>query len=106
MNTRIYLIRTNLKLSQKEFAEKIGLSPSTLCELENGKSTITERTILLICSTYNVNQEWLKTGNGDMFIKEDIKFNEFFSIYKDISPVLQDFLLDTAKKLLDIQDKI
>ena len=61
MNTRIYFIRNTLNLTQIEFAKKIGLSHGSLSEIENGKTSITERTILLICSTFNVNETWLRT---------------------------------------------
>ena len=41
-----------------------------------------------------------------MFINEDKKFNEFFEIYKNLTKPLQDFLIHTAKNLLDTQEKL
>lgn len=105
MNERITEIRNFLNLSQKDFAEKIGLKQGSLSDLETGRANITERIILLICSQFNVNEEWLRFGNGQMFQK-DKKQNEFFEIFDIINPVLQDFLIEVAKDLLDDQKKL
>ena len=105
MNTRIKELRTTLNLKQKEFGSQIGLR-SSISEMENGTAPITERTIIAICSKFNVNEEWLRTGKGEMFIKEDKKFTEFFEIFNKLSKPLQDFLIQTAKNLLDTQNKL
>lgn len=105
MNERITEIRNFLNLSQKDFAEKIGLKQGSLSDLETGRANITDRVILLICSQFNVNEEWLRFGNGQMFQK-DKKQNEFFEIFDNINPVLQDFLIEVAKDLLDTQKKL
>lgn len=105
MNERITEIRNFLNLSQKDFAEKIGLKQGSLSDLETGRANITDRIILLICSQFNVNEEWLRNGTGQMFQK-DKKQNEFFEIFDNINPVLQDFLIEVAKDLLDPQKKL
>lgn len=105
MNTRIKELRKKLNLSQREFGSQIGLR-SSISEIENNQAPITERTIIAICLKYNVNEEWLRTGNGEMFVNEDKKFKEFFEIYKSLSTPLQDFLIQTAKNLLDTQGKL
>lgn len=105
MNTRIKELRTILHLKQKEFGNAIGLR-SSMSDIELGKAPITERTIIAICSKFNVNEEWLRTGTGEIFVNEDRKFNEFFEIYKSLSKPLQDFLIQTAKNLLETQNKL
>lgn len=105
MNTRIKELRNYLKLSQREFGNAIGLR-SSISEIENGKAPITERTIIAICSKFNVNENWLKSGEGDMFVSIDTKFNEFYSIYKKLSKPLQDFLIQSAKNLLNAQNNL
>lgn len=45
-------------------------------------------------------------GTGEMFIKEDKLYKEFFEIYKTLSPACQEFLLKTAKHLLELQNKL
>lgn len=105
MNSRIKKLRNFLGLTQLEFASKIGLK-SSISEIENNKAPITERTIISICSVFNVNENWLRTGEGNMFNTIDKNYQEFFSIFKNLSPVLQDFLIKVAKNLLDTQSKL
>ena len=105
MNSRIKKLRNSLGLTQLDFASKIGLK-SSISEIENGKAPITDRTIISICSVFNVNENWLRTGQGEMFNVLQKNYNEFFSIFKNLKPVLQDFLIKIAKDLLDTQNKL
>ena len=106
MNTRILEVRKYLKLTQEQFATTIGLKRSSLSEIETGNSPVTLRTIIAICSKFNVNEHWLKYGEGNMFNITDKNYKEFFNIYNNLNPVLQDFLISSAKSLLDAQSKL
>ena len=55
--------------SQESFGKRIGVSKFTISNYENGKQTITDRAISDICREYAVNEEWLRTGEGDMFVE-------------------------------------
>lgn len=79
---------------------------SSISEIESGKAPITERTIISICAQFNVNEEWLRTGKGDMFIIKDKKFEELYEVYTKLNPSLQDYILNTIKSLLDTQNKL
>ncbi|WP_133964633.1 helix-turn-helix domain-containing protein [Eubacterium limosum] len=68
LNKRIYELRTALDLSQESFGTKIGVTRSAVSNYESGGRNITDRTILIICREFNVNEEWLKEGKGDMFV--------------------------------------
>ena len=59
----------------EQFGEKIGMKKNTISQLESGKNNITESTIKLICSVFNVNEDWFRTGNGEMF-KETNRKNQ------------------------------
>lgn len=76
MNTRIRELRKSLKLTQQEFGNKIGLSKASIGNIENGIINLTDRNVSLICSTYNVNENWLRNGEGEMFnpMSEDEEF--------------------------------
>ena len=106
MNTRIKELRKMLKLSQREFGKIIGIRGSTESDIENGRCGISERIIIAICAKFNVNENWIRTGEGNVFIEEDKKFNEFFELYKNLSKPLQDFLIQVTRDLLDTQDKL
>lgn len=62
MNLRLKEIRTNLGLKQSEFASKLNLSTSAICDYEKGRRRITERTLNDICSKFNVNKDWFESG--------------------------------------------
>lgn len=106
MNNRIRELRKALDLSQKEFAEKIGLKQNAISYMEKNGFTITEQNIKVICSQFNVNENWLRTGSGKMFLENEKKQKEFFDIFDELSPALQDYLIKTAKDLLDTQSKM
>ncbi|MEY8330901.1 helix-turn-helix transcriptional regulator [Lachnospiraceae bacterium 48-33] len=103
MNSRIRELRKTLNLSQKDFAEKIGLKQNAISYMEKKGSTVTEQNIKTICSQFNVNENWLRTGQGEIFFEYDKKQKEFFAIFDSLSPVLQNYLIKTAKDLLDTQ---
>lgn len=106
MYTRIKEIRKSLKISQVEFGKQIGLTQSTINEIEHNRCKLNDRHIISICARFNVNENWLRTGAGEMFNIIDKKYQEFFSIFNNLSPVLQDFLYQTALNLLDTQSKL
>ena len=66
---RIRLLRKNeLKMTQDDFASKIDISRSNIGNIEIGRIAVTERIIASICREFSVNEEWLRTGNGEMFV--------------------------------------
>ena len=73
MNTRIKEIRNALKLTQTQFGEQIGFSRPMVANLEGeGRAEIKDHTIHLICRVYSVNEDWLRTGEGEMFVVSPI----------------------------------
>lgn len=67
MNSRLVQLRKALGMNQHDFSKSIAIGQSTLAMIESGKRTLNERHIKLICSTHNINEEWLRTGEGEMF---------------------------------------
>ena len=68
MNERIKSLRKSLSMTQEEFSKRIGLSRNFIAQVEIGTKTPSDRTISDICREFNANEEWLRTGNGEMFI--------------------------------------
>ena len=66
-NGRIKKLRKALDLTQQEFADKLGIKRNTVATYESGKSKPSDAAVVLLCKTFNVNEEWLRTGEGDMF---------------------------------------
>lgn len=69
ITNRVILLRKTLKLSQKSLGDAIGLSNSGISNIENGIRNVTDQHIKLLVSTFNVNEQWLRTGEGEMFIQ-------------------------------------
>ncbi len=71
MQNRIKQVRKALNLNQAEFGERIGVKQSTVTAYECGNRTPLDAVIAMICKTFNVNETWLRTGEGEMFAPVD-----------------------------------
>lgn len=68
MNERIKELRKSLGITQQEFADKLGLKRNTIATYEIGKAVPSDRVVSDLCNKYNVNEKWLRTGEGKKFI--------------------------------------
>ncbi|MBS5879211.1 MAG: helix-turn-helix transcriptional regulator [Clostridium sp.] len=68
MKERIKELRKALGLTQQKFGERIGIKQNSVAQIEIGRNT-SDQTILAICREYNVNETWLRTGEGEMFVQ-------------------------------------
>lgn len=76
MKDRIKKIRKEAGLTQKEFAERLGIKQNTVATYEMGRIGISDAIIISICREFNINEEWLRTGTGEM--KGDNNLEERF----------------------------
>ncbi|MDR1300864.1 MAG: helix-turn-helix transcriptional regulator [Treponema sp.] len=106
VNRRIKQVRETLKLSQVQFSRVISLSSGYLAGVEVEKRKANDRIIKLICSSFNVNDIWLKTGEGEMFnLNPDEECTKLVSLYKELDPKFQDYILKQIDLLLIMQDQ-
>lgn len=68
MNERIKQLRKALGFSQEKFGELLGISKSGVSDIESGRRNVTEQHIIML-KNQNVNENWLRTGEGEMFIE-------------------------------------
>jgi transcriptional regulator with XRE-family HTH domain len=73
VNERLALVRMTLKLTQRKLAEKISVTTGFIASMEIGDRKVNPRIMKLISSTYNVNLQWLETGEGEMFYTDTEK---------------------------------
>lgn len=66
LNIRIKEIRDFLDLTQEEFGKRIGSARNTIANYENGNRNPSNSVLLSICREFNVNENWLRTGEGEM----------------------------------------
>ena len=67
MQQRFKQLRKALGMSQEEFANKLGLTRGAITNIEFGKTEAKPLFVSLVCNTFNVNETWLRTGEGEMF---------------------------------------
>lgn len=122
MNTRLKEIRKELKLTQAEFGEKLGITAAAISDIEKGRRNLTDRNINLICEKFCVREEWLRYGTGEPFIQQlpedefsrllseieesdDENFKVFVKMFVQLDEKSRKIVLDLARSLLENQKK-
>lgn len=121
---RVKMVRDKAQLTMEQFGNRIGgVSKSTISNIENDNRNLTEHMLKSICREFDVNEKWLKSGEGDMPRKlseeeevaalvsdllEDGRDNPYFGIileivqtYNELSPASQKVLQEVSKKLVE-----
>ena len=96
MKDRLKQLRKELGLTQREFSERIGIKPNTFSQYESGRNEPIDAVLRLICETFNVNEEWLRTGSGTMFVQRD----PFDEVYKMVNDMLWDESSELKRRLV------
>lgn len=104
MLKRLKQLRKLLGLTQQEFASAIGLKQGSYSMIENGATPLNAIHIKVICTTFNVNEEWLREGLEPIFnaFKEE---EEMARIYKKLNPASQKMALKIIRVLYDSQEE-
>lgn len=68
MKSRIKLIRDNADLTQDAFGKRIGSARNTIANYENGNRTPSNAVVTSICKEFGINEDWLRTGEGEMYL--------------------------------------
>lgn len=125
LNVRIRELRKSLGLSGEKFGERIGIKKNTLSAIETGRNNVTDQMFKSICREFNVNEDWLRTGQGEMFnelpeedevalivselLEEDNPFYQRIKnavkIYMSLSPQSQDVINDFVNQLFEHEKK-
>ena len=69
INSRIKEVRKAKVLSQAAFGAPFGANRDMINNVENGRAAVSDIMVASICRTYDVNEHWLRTGDGDMFVQ-------------------------------------
>ena len=88
MNTRIEQARKSLSMTRAAFGAEMGVSGDVINNLERGRVEAKEHMILLICQKFGINEEWLRTGKGEMFLPDGIE--------SDLAKLTVDLLTEPA----------
>ena len=106
METRIKELGKELGLTQQEFSDRIGVKRNTIAQYESGRNAPIDAVITLICREFNVNEEWLRNGKGEMFQPKS-RNEELFEFAVKVAEgppnTLQAQLLSVMARLTDDQ---
>lgn len=123
MKERMKKLRKTLDLTQQEFADRIGIKRNSYANYETGRNTPIDAIIVSICREFNVNEEWLRNGTGEMFLQSnrnadiarltkellseesDSFKNRFISMLANLSVTEWEFLEQKAKELAGVNDE-
>ena len=95
INQRVVKIRKKIGCTQGKFAEPLKISCSFQGGIEKNHRKINERLIKMICFTYGVSENWLKTGKGEMFDPEkDPRLERIIRNFNKLDGGLQDYVVE------------
>lgn len=105
MNSRIKQIRQhpNIDLSQEAFGKRLGITGAAISRLESGDRNITDQIMRAICREFNVSEDWMRTGKGEMFLElsEDA---EFVKLMVEIQVSNDDFIKSLLSSYWSLTD--
>ena len=104
MNARIKAIRKTVGLNQTEFGARIGVKQTTIAGYETGASTPMDAVISSICREFNVDERWLRTGEGEMFRARDRMDELMESVGRFFANETDEFRLRFAKMVFNWSD--
>lgn len=81
INDRFKQVRLLLHMSQEEFGKAIGLSKSGVSNIEKGERGLRDTYISAICTQFNIDSRWLRTGNGEPLLADSVTAYENFENY-------------------------
>ena len=105
MLQRLKQVRKALGYTQTEFAKFLGITQTSYSMIENGIRPLSNKYVRIICITFNVSEQYLVSGQGEMFASSPHK-KELLDLFSQLLPDTQDYLLIMAKELLKMQQKV
>lgn len=102
MGERIKELRKSLKMTQQEFADRLNIQRGSIASYETGRISPSNATISLICKELNVSEDWLRNGEGDMFIPitRDEEIASFIgSVQADVDDTFKKRFISALAKL-------
>lgn len=111
IHERLEHIRKSEKLSRTKFGRKLGKSEDAIYNLERARASISDEFIELVCTTFNINKDWLVNGSGEMYdiSPESLKLSGAFDKIldsKDLSVLVSQILTLSDEKIKVLSDLV
>ncbi|MGE6515161.1 helix-turn-helix transcriptional regulator [Lysinibacillus sphaericus] len=103
MNTRIKEVRLHTSLSQEDFGYRLSVTRNVIASYELSRVEPTELFIKHLCREFNVNEEWLQTGKGKMFLEKTVD-EEFSEILGEILVTGNERTMSILKEISKLED--
>ena len=104
MNERVKELRKALGLTLDKFGERLGVTKQTVSRIENGINNVTDQMFKSICREFNVNENWLRTGEGEMFVQKT-RDEEIASFINGIDGCTDSFKSRFIKMLASLDER-
>lgn len=98
MKEQLKKLRKHLDMTQQAFADKIGMKQNTIAQYEMGRTVPSNAIVFSICREFGVNENWLRTGDGEMF--EELTEQQKLMKYTDLLLKDKDSAIATAIQTL------
>lgn len=98
-------MRKAVHLTQQEFADRIGIRQNSIALIESGKRNTSNQVILTICREFNVNETWLRTGEGEMFLRRSRRDEIDDAVERLMSGETADFKCRFVAALASLDEK-
>lgn len=105
LKDRIKQIRKTIGLNQSDFGKQIGVKGNTIGNYEIGLRTPSDAVILSICREFNVSEQWLRNGEGDMFVSVSKKQEIAAFAGRIMSGTPDDFRLRFVAALAELSEE-
>lgn len=113
LGERIKKVRKDKDFTQQQFAERLGMKRNSIAQVEGGRAT-SDQTIFAICREFNVNERWLRTGEGGVYVESEIFSLDQYAkergateldlavakVYFDLPPAIRTEMLEKLKRLM------
>ena len=104
INQRVKKVRLELGMSQAKFAKALAISNGYIAGIELEHNRVNDRVVKLMGFVLNVNEQWLRTGEGCMFDEEPDPLTELASsTFRELKPIYQEYIIKQMEQLLQIQ---
>lgn len=102
MCERFKQIRQAVGVKQAKFAKDLAISVGHASDIANKRKNVSDRIVEILALKYNVNENWLRTGDGEMFVQHsrDEEIARFFG------EVLKDEKSDFRRRLIHALSKL
>ena len=103
---RVRILRKELSLSQEIFGKKLSVRKTAISKIERGENCLTDRMLKSICREFRVDEDWLKTGEGEMFLPPNDELGDLVGrLVADRSSEFSSIILDIMRSLDQLDDK-